>query len=964
MIVRKDKGGNMMKKIIAKALVGSLVLSAVPQGIYAQNMNPSSVKTLVATSNKASAGVTITSMDQVSTYAANQDSVTRIFMPYQNLTDEQVKELYKFTNVEYVDLSVNKIENLDTSCWPNLKTLYISNNQLKSLNVSSSTKLEVLDILGNYSWDQSVDLSNHSALKILNVSDTSITSLTLPTTSALESVTAGHNVHLKSIQYPKTASGSALTINAEDLYSQDIGAEGKTVQWTLNGGSVLDKDAKDISAYGQTATAKWTDNTYTIEYTLPKELSWNGDGATKAIKAGVYGQEVTLPSKEDFTITNKDYEWKGWSVSTGTVNGDTLTAKPKQNGMKITVTPEVTMTAEALKEATTYQVVYKKADTEEAAKEVQGTMESRSGKVNTYITLPTCDFTREGYTFTGWKIGVNVFQPGQIVRMKQNGQIDIVAQWKENTGTIKIGDKKVVTVENGSKGVYQLKTEDLPVQQKTGYQFAGWSYEGKTVRAGDTIKLTASGETKVIEPKWTPNQYFVQYVKGSGDTQTETYEYGEAYATPVLKDTADEVFVGWEKVSTSMRIASVRSTDIYYSNSKVSNLTTINGDTVVLQPVYEKKSKQMVIEAGNTNQSYVYTGREITIPDLKVSVNGSPLTQGTDYDVQYTNNINVGVATVTVVPKGNNGYVGTSTTFEITKATMDNQIVKAENYGDATNPKKYDGQEHSITVTVPAGSTIRYRMKGSEQWSDILPKVKGGEYVVEYEVTNPNYETYFGEATIVIQEQAQENNNNGNTGSNSGNIGGGSGGATVPSVPSISVPVVPSAPSTPEKEEEKEQKTFTVSNIQDQVYTGKAMKPAVTVTGESGILKKGTDYIITYKNNKQIGQATVIVTGLGDYKETVVEQTFHIVPKAPTFTIKVGKSAIKVTVKGQKLSGYTIQYKKQNSKKWVTITSTSKAKTIKKLKKGSYSVRVRSYKTIKGVKYYSDYTVKHNIKIR
>lgn len=961
MIVRKDKGGNMMKKIIAKALVGSLVLSAVPQGIYAQNMNPSSVKTLAATSNTVSTGVTITSMAQVST--ANQDSVTRIFMPYQNLTDEQVKELYKFTNVEYVDLSVNKIENLDTSCWPNLKTLYVSNNQLETLDVSGSTKLEVLDALGNYSWSKSVDLSNHAALKILNVSDTSITSLKLPITSALESVTVGHNVHLKSIQYPKTASGAALTINAEDLYSQDIGAEGKTVQWKLDDSTVLTTDSKDVSAYGRTATAEWKDNTYTIEYNLPKELSWNGDGATKAIKAGVYGQEVTLPSKEDFTITNKDYEWKGWSVSTGTVNGDTLTAKPKQNGMKITVTPEVTMTAEALKEATTYQVVYKKASDEASAKEVQGTMESRSGKVNTYITLPTCDFTREGYTFTGWKIGANVFQPGQIVRMKQNGQIDIVAQWKENTGTIKIGDKKVVTVENGSKGVYQLKTEDLPVQQKTGYQFAGWSYEGKTVRAGDTIKLTASGETKVIEPKWTPNQYFVQYVKGSGDTQTETYEYGEAYATPVLKDTADEVFVGWEKVSTSMRIASVRSADIYYSNSKVSNLTTVNGDTVVLKPVYEEKSKQMVIETGNTNQSYVYTGREIT-PSVTVSVNGKTLTQGTDYDVQYTNNINVGVATITVVPKGSNGYVGTSTTFEITKATMDNQIVKAENYGDATNPKKYDGQEHSITVTAPEGSTIRYRMKGSEQWSDILPKVKGGEYVVEYEVTNPNYETYFGEATIVIQEQAQENNNNGNTGSNSGNIGGGSGGATVPSVPSISVPVVPSAPSTPEKEEEKEQKTFTVSSIQDQVYTGKAMKPAVTVTGESGILKKGTDYIITYKNNKQIGQATVIVTGLGDYKETVVEQTFNIVPKAPTFTTKVGKSAIKVTVKGQKLSGYTIQYKKQNSKKWVTITSTSKAKTIKKLKKGSYSVRVRSYKTIKGVKYYSDYTVKHNIKIR
>ena len=248
------------------------------------------------------------------------------------------------------------------------------------LDVSGSTKLEVLDTLGNYSWKQSVDLSNHSALKILNVSDTSITSLTLPTTSALESVTAGHNVHLEKIQYPTTPSGSAinLKINAEDLYSQDVGAEGKTVQWKLNDGTELKKDSEGISVYGKTATAEWKDNTYTIEYTLPKELSWNGDGATKAIKAGVYGQEVTLPSKEDFTITNKDYEWKGWSVSTGTVNGDTLTAKPKQNGMKITVTPEVTMTAEALKEATTYQVVYKKASDEEAAKEVQGTMESRS----------------------------------------------------------------------------------------------------------------------------------------------------------------------------------------------------------------------------------------------------------------------------------------------------------------------------------------------------------------------------------------------------------------------------------------------------------------------------------------------------------------------------------------------------------------------------------------------------------
>jgi len=49
------------------------------------------------------------------------------------------------------------------------------------------------------------------------------------------------------------------------------------------------------------------------------------------------------------------------------------------------------------------------------------------------------------------------------------------------------------------------------------------------------------------------------------------------------------------------------------------------------------------------------------------------------------------------------------------------------------------------------------------------------------------------------------------------------------------------------------------------VYTGTAQKPEAAVTLGSETLKKGTDYTIGYTNNKDVGTATVTVTGKGSY---------------------------------------------------------------------------------------------------
>ncbi len=150
-----------------------------------------------------------------------------------------------------------------------------------------------------------------------------------------------------------------------------------------------------------------------------------------------------------------------------------------------------------------------------------------------------------------------------------------------------------------------------------------------------------------------------------------------------------------------------------------------------------------------------------------------------------------------------------------------------------------------------------------------------------------------------------------------------------------------------------------VTAIKDQVYTGKAIKPAVTVKYDGKKLVKGTDYTVAYKNNKKIGTATVTIAGKGDYTgKTTVK--FDIIPKAVKLSsLTAGKKQLTVKwTKGSSITGYEIQYcLKKDFKKaeTETITKATTTKTVlKKLTaKKTYYVRIRAYKTVGGKKYYS-----------
>ena len=94
-------------------------------------------------------------------------------------------------------------------------------------------------------------------------------------------------------------------------------------------------------------------------------------------------------------------------------------------------------------------------------------------------------------------------------------------------------------------------------------------------------------------------------------------------------------------------------------------------------------------------------------------------------------------------------------------------------------------------------------------------------------------------------------------------------------------------------------------------YTGKAIKPSVTVTYNGKKLKKDTNYTVSFVDNKNIGIATVKITGKGKYSGTITK-TFEIIPKSVTnFSAQLTKNKVKLSWKkvGQ-VTGYEIRIEK------------------------------------------------------
>lgn len=174
-------------------------------------------------------------------------------------------------------------------------------------------------------------------------------------------------------------------------------------------------------------------------------------------------------------------------------------------------------------------------------------------------------------------------------------------------------------------------------------------------------------------------------------------------------------------------------------------------------------------------------------------------------------------------------------------------------------------------------------------------------------------------------------------------------------------------------------KTLTLS-VTSFTYTGKQLKPTVTVKDSKGKIIAKSNYNVSYYKNIKAGTATVKITFKGDYYTGTMSKTFTITKakNSITGTATYSKTAAnnaskgKITVSWSKLSyvtGYEIQYSTSSSfasgKKTVNISGASNvSKVISGLTKNkTYYVRIRTYKTIAGKKVYSAWSAKKSVKI-
>lgn len=110
-------------------------------------------------------------------------------------------------------------------------------------------------------------------------------------------------------------------------------------------------------------------------------------------------------------------------------------------------------------------------------------------------------------------------------------------------------------------------------------------------------------------------------------------------------------------------------------------------------------------------------------------------------------------------------------------------------------------------------------------------------------------------------------------------------------------------------------------------YTGSSLKPKPTVTLGNKKLTADSDYEVTYSKNKNVGTATVKITGIGNYYGTIT-RNFQIVSAQNTPTpapvSKTFKDAYNTYTVNK--TGTSVTLKKPNSKVIITATIPSSVK--------------------------------------
>ena len=345
-----------------------------------------------------------------------------------------------------------------------------------------------------------------------------------------------------------------------------------------------------------------------------------------------------------------------------------------------------------------------------------------------------------------------------------------------------------------------------------------------------------------------------------------------------------------------------------------------------------------------------YTG-SLIVPNITVSCNDVELVKDTDYTVSYSNNKNVGTATISITGIGD--YTGTITkNFNIvardisdtTIGSIPNQTYTGNSisalpvitYNGATLTK---GTDYTLTYSnnVNAGTgTVTITGKGNFKGTTSKTFSISARAMSDTSVANVSSQTYTGNGisplpTITYNNKTLKKDTD-YTLSYSNNINAGTATITITGKGNFTGTT---------------SKTFSISaramsdtsvaNISSQTYTGNVISPLPTITYNNKTLKKDTDYTLSYSDNINVGTATITITGKGNFAGTT-SKTFSISARAmsdtsvanissQTYTGNVISPLPTITYNNKTLkkdTDYTLSYSDNINAGTATITITGK----------------------------------------
>ncbi len=155
-------------------------------------------------------------------------------------------------------------------------------------------------------------------------------------------------------------------------------------------------------------------------------------------------------------------------------------------------------------------------------------------------------------------------------------------------------------------------------------------------------------------------------------------------------------------------------------------------------------------------------------------------------------------------------------------------------------------------------------------------------------------------------------------------------------------------------------KNLSYSYETKKVYECKPINAKITIFNNDNKLKKDKDYTIEYSNNVEVGKATIVIKGIGNYygKKTI---HFKIVPKKPIINkVKVKGKTITIAMKEKSYTkGFYVyistmkSFEKENTQVYVAYNGKL---GLKNMKKGKYYVRLQAFWNRDGKVYVSGYS--------